>query len=369
MATSTSASPDHTADADEFWMEATFALAELGWGQTAPNPLVGAVVRSGDAIVGEGHHARFGESHAEVMALQQAGDSARGATLYVNLEPCNHTGKTPPCTEAIIASGIARVVIAARDPNPSAAGGAERLRAAGVAVEIGTNERQARELNAAFFNSFVSDRPWVTLKLAVSLDGAISSAARTTRWLTNDLSRRLVHRMRAGSDAIAVGAATAAADDPQLTVRFDPRPRIQPTRIVFDRSARLSAESTLARTAREVPTLIVTSETTHFPADLQNLGVEALPAHNVRDALVQLKSRGFNSLMVEGGAGLAASFLGGGFVDRLAMFQSPVILGQGSLNAFSGIAAQEADEAPSFHVIETVQLNDDILTIYSARGK
>lgn len=340
-------------------------LAPRGWGQTSPNPLVGALVAKGNTILGEGYHARFGGPHAEVSALQNAGNFARGATLYVNIEPCNHHGKTPPCADAIITAGIARVVVAMRDPNPDAAGGAEKLRAAGITVDLGIREDEARELNAAFSSSLASDRPWVTLKLAVSLDGSIAPADRNPAMLTGELSRARVQKMRAGNDAIAVGAATAAADDPQLTARHDPPPRVPPTRIVFDRSARLSSQSRLARTARDVPVLVVTGETTQLPPDLANLGVQSLPAHDLGDALKKLKTRGVNSLMVEGGAGLAASFLGAGFVDRLVIFQAPIILGDGSLNAFSGIAAQLIDEAPRFRVIQSETIGDDIMTTYA----
>lgn len=340
-------------------------LAPKGWGQTSPNPLVGALVTFEDEPVGAGYHARFGSPHAEVVALNNAGDRAKGATLYINLEPCNHHGKTPPCTEAIIAAGIARVVVAVRDPNPQASGGVEKLRAAGIMVDVGVCESAGRELNASFLNSFVSDRPWVTLKLAISLDGSIAPADRKSAMLTGKWSRTLVHRMRAANDAIAVGAATAAADDPLLTARHDPPPRVPPTRIVFDRSASLSSQSNLARTAREVPVLIVTGETTQLPADLASLGVQSLQSHDLGDALKKLKARGVNSLLVEGGAGLAASFLASAFVDRLVIFQAPIILGSGSLNAFSGIAAQLIDEAPRFRVIQSSPLGDDIMTTYA----
>jgi diaminohydroxyphosphoribosylaminopyrimidine deaminase/5-amino-6-(5-phosphoribosylamino)uracil reductase len=352
---------------DEAHMRYTIeVLAPGGWGQTAPNPLVGALVTNeDDEPLGMGYHARFGDRHAEIAALDEAGARAKGATLYINLEPCNHHGKTPPCTDAIIAAGIARVVMAVRDPNPEASGGLEKLRAAGITVDVGVCEPEARELNAAFLNAFVSDLPWVTLKLAISLDGSIAPADRSRATLTGDRSRAFVQRMRAQSDAIAVGAATAAADDPELTARFDPPPRIAPTRIVFDRSARLSSQSKLVKTARDIPTLVVTAETTTLPADLANAGVEALPAHDLGDALRKLKSRGINSLMVEGGAGLAASFIGGGFVDRLVIFQAPVILGEGSLNAFSGIAAQAIDDAPRFRAISSGKLVNDIMTVYA----
>lgn len=346
-------------------MAHVISLAQLGWGQVSPNPLVGAIVVKDGEIIGSGYHARFGDPHAEFVALNEAGTRGRGATLYVNLEPCNHYGKTPPCTKSIIDAGISRVVLAARDPNPVASKGAERLRAAGITVDFEVCESEAREINAAFFNSFKSDRPWVTLKLAVSLDGSIAPADRTTAMLTNEKSIEAVHRMRAQTDAIAVGAATAAADDPQLTARTDPPPRIPPTRIVFDRSARLSAQSKLAKTATKVPTLVVTGETTALPADLANMGVEGLPAHDLADALRKLKTRGIHSLMVEGGAGLAASFLASGFVDRLVIFEAPIILGSGSLNAFSGIAGQTVQDAPRFRVLTSSMLGNDIMTTYA----
>lgn len=348
-------------------MDEALALARRGWGQTSPNPMVGAVIYNDDVCVGEGYHARFGEAHAEAMALAEAGDRARGATLYVTLEPCAHHGKTPPCVDAIIAGGITRVVVATRDPNPVATGGVEKLEKAGLGVEAGVREREARELNAPFFNSVHSDRPWVMLKLALSLDGAIAGRGRAGGWLTGEESRQKVQRMRAGSDAIAVGIQTAILDDPHLTARTDPPPRVPPLRVVFDRSGRMSPESVLARTAREAPTILVTSRTARLSGELERRGVEQLAAGDIHDALVKLRSRGVMSLMVEGGARLAASFLGGGFVDRLVIFRAPVILGEGALGAFSGIASQEAESAPRLTLIETRALGDDVMSVYSIR--
>jgi len=352
---------------DDERMDAALALARRGWGQTAPNPMVGAVIYAGDVKVGEGYHPRFAAEHAEVLALAAAGDRARGATLYVTLEPCNHHGRNPPCTEAIIKAGIARVVAAVRDPNPVAAGGAKTLRAAGIAVEFEVREPEARELNAVFFNAVTSDRSWVTLKLALSLDGALSGADRAGGWLTCEASRSEVQRMRAGSDAIAVGVQTALTDDPQLTARYDPAPRVPPLRIVFDRSARLSPESTLAKTAHQVPTVIVTSSSTVLPPELQRLGVQSMSAHDVGDALRKLRERGIQSVMVEGGAGLAASFLAGGYVDRLVIFRAPLILGEGALNAFAGIASQEIDHAPRFTLLDARALGNDVMSTYAPR--
>src|SRR5690348_16878859 len=215
--------PARERENDRAYMRRALDLARRGWGQTAPNPMVGAVVVRDGQIVGEGFHARHGEEHAEIAALREAGERARGATLYVTLEPCGHYGKTPPCADAIVAAGIARVVVATEDANPEAAGGATRLRTAGIPLDIGVERTAAREQNAAFFHRFASDRPFITLKLATSLDGAIASADRTRgaggNFLTGPEARREVHRMRAGVDAIVVGVGTVLADDPLLTVR------------------------------------------------------------------------------------------------------------------------------------------------------
>jgi len=232
-------------------------------------------------------------------------------------------------------------------------------------VDFGVLEPEARELNAAFLASFTLKRPWVTLKLAISLDGSISDAARSRGWLTGPEARAEVQRLRANSDAVAVGIATAIADDPLLTARIDPPPVTQPTRVVFDRHARLSAMSAVARTAREAPTVIVTTTRTKLPPDLANAGVEAVPAKDLGDALQKLKVRGVNSLLVEGGAGLAATFLAADCVDRLIIFQAPIVFGAGSLGAFSGIAPHDLAHAPRFHAIRTQRFGDDVMTIYS----
>jgi diaminohydroxyphosphoribosylaminopyrimidine deaminase/5-amino-6-(5-phosphoribosylamino)uracil reductase len=327
--------------------------------------MVGAVVVRDNQIVGEGYHARAGEPHAEIIALRKAGDRAKGATLYVNLEPCNHHGRTPPCSDAIIAAGIARVVAGVEDPNPKAVGGADKLRASGTTVEFGILESDARELNAAFLASFSLPRPWVTLKLAVSLDAAISDAKRTRGWLTGPEARAEVQRLRAISDGVAIGIATAITDDPLLTARLDPPPVQQPARIVFDRHARLSPTSVLARTARDVPTIVVTTTRTRMPAELADTGVEQLAVHNLDEALGKLKARGMTSILVEGGAGLIASFLAEKAVDRIVIFQAPIVLGAGSLGAFSGISPHELAHAPRFRALRTERFGEDVMTVYS----
>lgn len=331
--------------------------------------MVGAVVVQAGEVVAEGFHARFGADHAEVVALRSAGERAAGSTLYVTLEPCSHRGQTPPCVDAIVQAGVARVMIAARDPNPLAAGGVERLRAAGLAVEVGIAEAAARELNAAFFHSFGSELPWVQLKLAVSLDGAIAARDRRPAWLTGPESRREVHRMRANVDAIAVGLGTALADDPALTVREVPEPRVAPLRIVFDSQANLPLSSTLVRTAREVPTLVVACEPDEGrAAALREAGVELLIAASLRNALIALRTRGVRSLVVEGGARLAGSLLEAGLVQRLVIFQAPVILGAGALNAFAHAPSADPRLAPRARVVERGSFGDDLMTIYALDG-
>ena len=347
-------------------MRRALALARKGWGQTAPNPLVGAVVVRDGEVVGEGWHTRFGAAHAEVEALRAAGDRAQGSTVYVTLEPCAHTGKTPPCADALVAAGVARVVIAAHDPNPDAVGGVERLRAAGIEVATGIEERAARELDAPFFHAFVERRPWVTLKLALSLDGALADATGHSRWITGDDSRRVVHEMRAGSDAIGIGIGTALADNPSLTVRDAPAPRVPPARVVFDRAARLPLASVLATTARDVPTIVVVnSPPAARMTALEALGVRLVQARSLRAALDALGEAGLRSLLVEGGARLAGAFIGAGLVDRLVIFQGSAIFGAGALGAFAFVPPTEVARAPAWRALERRESGADTMTVYA----
>ena len=338
----------------------------MGWGQTAPNPMVGAVVVRDGVIVGEGYHTRFGAAHAEIEALRAAGERAHGATVYITLEPCAHHGKTPPCAPALVAERVARVVIAARDPNPEASGGVELLRGAGINVTVGVVESEARELNASFFHGFVEQRPWITLKLAVSLNGALADATGRSRWITSEESRRVVHEMRAGSDAIAIGIGTALADDPSLTVRDAPAPRIAPTRVVFDHSARLPAQSVLARTAREVPTIVVAeAAAAGRVAALESLGVRVIHAASLRAALDALGAAGIRSLLVEGGARLAGALIGAGIADRLVIFQGSAIFGAGALGAFAFVPPTEVEHAPRWRVLDRREIGPDTMTVFA----
>jgi diaminohydroxyphosphoribosylaminopyrimidine deaminase / 5-amino-6-(5-phosphoribosylamino)uracil reductase len=351
---------------DGAWMRRALALAERGWGQTAPNPMVGAVVVRDGLVVAEGWHAHYGGPHAEVEALRAAGDRARGATLYVSLEPCNHFGKTPPCTDAILAAGIRRVVAASSDPSPVARGGADRLRDAGVEVTLGVEEAAARELNAPFFHALSSDRPFVQLKLALSLDGALADHSRQPGWLTGELARREVHRLRAGVDAVAVGIGTVLADDPELTVRHATPPRVPPMRVVFDTSARLPRASKLAHTATQLPVTVVcwAPEPAHAAA-LEHIGVTLLHAATSRDALVALRERGVRSLLVEGGAALASAFLQEALVDRLVIFRAPLVLGSGALNAFGSVPPTRVGDAPRWRLLRSQRFEDDEMSVYA----
>ena len=350
----------------ETFMRRALVLAARGVGQTAPNPKVGAVVVNGGVVVGEGWHARYGEAHAEVSALASAGSAAFGATVYVTLEPCNHTGQTPPCVDALIGAGVRRVVYAVADPNPRAAGGAARLRALGVDVIGDVLHDEAAELNAPFlFAARRQDRPFVTLKLALSIDGALVDASRGKRWLTNTESRREVHGLRCDADAIAIGINTALTDDPLLTVREVPAPRIAPTRIVFDHHARLPTESALAHSAAEAPVLIVTlPAAASRAARLEQVGVGVLLADSLTSALQQLRDRQVRHVLVEGGAGLASAFMEAGFVDRLVIFQAPVVLGAGALAAFAHLSQGAARNA-RLSLIARKTLGVDLMSTYA----
>jgi diaminohydroxyphosphoribosylaminopyrimidine deaminase/5-amino-6-(5-phosphoribosylamino)uracil reductase len=330
--------------------------------------MVGAVVVRNGVVVGEGAHREFGSAHAEVHAIGRAGPDARGGTLYVTLEPCTHFGKTPPCVDAIIGAGLKRVVIAVRDRNPAAGGGVEQLREAGIDVSVGILEQEASELIAAFLHSFRSDRPWITLKLAVSKDGAIAAASREPRWLTGEEARRRVHRLRAGADAIAVGMKTVLADDPLLTVRDADPPRVRPLRVVFSREGRLPLHSRLALGVNEAPVMVFAEQPDESHASrLRALGVDVIRAP-LADAMRELRARGVHSLLVEGGAALASSLLDLQLVDRIVLFQSPVSLGPGSLGAFGTYGDVDSMIGRS-RLVSSEEIGDDRMLVLAPEGR
>jgi diaminohydroxyphosphoribosylaminopyrimidine deaminase/5-amino-6-(5-phosphoribosylamino)uracil reductase len=304
-------------------------LAERGRRTAAPNPVVGAVVVRDGAVVGEGWHERPGGHHAEVAALRAAGD-ARGATVYVNLEPCSHHGRTPPCADALIAAGVDRVVTAMVDPTDRVNGaGIARLRAAGVRVDVagGEVERAARRQNAWWLTFALLGRPHVTYKAAVSTDGRTASPA-GPRWISSPQSRARVHELRAEMGAVAVGIGTALADDPLLTARgVDPPAERQPLRVVFDHRARLPVSSQLAATASPEAPVLVFAAPGATPVAV--LGVETVTAASPAEALAELHRRRISALLLEGGATLATGFLDAGLIDRLMLYRAPIELGDG----------------------------------------
>ena len=356
---------------DRRFMLRALQLAKKGWGRTSPNPMVGALIVRDETVVGDGAHGWYGEAHAEAVALREAGARARGATLYVTLEPCAHHGRTPPCVDAIRAAGIARVVAATPDPNPAAARGAERLREGGIEVSFGVCESEARELNAPFFHAFAParpSRPWVTLKLAVSLDAAIADCNRSPGWISGTLARAEGHRLRAGSDAVGVGIGTVRADDPLLTVRDAPAPRRPPLRVVFSRQGRLPLTSRLAQSANEVPVLVLAeSIDPAYEHSLRELGVEVAIASSLGEALGVLDARGVQSLLVEGGAAIAGALLAERLADRLVLVQAPIILGQGALAAFGELPGVPLAAAQRLRVVRRLIMQGDALTEYALR--
>lgn len=324
---------------DAAWMTRALALAERGRGTTSPNPMVGAVLVAGGAPVGEGFHRAAGEPHAEALALAAAGDRAQGATCYVTLEPCVHHGRTPPCVDALVAAGVARVVAALADPDPRVAGmGLARLRAAGVEVTVGVGSGAAAEQNAAFLVHRRLGRPRVTLKAAASLDGKVAAADGSSQWITGPAARADAHRLRAEADAVAVGAGTALADDPRLTVRLAGWSGRQPLRVLVDAAGRVPAARHLFD--GEAPTLVAT--TVAAPAVVRAAwaaaGAEVVvcaeaPAAgagtgvDLAELAKLLGERGVLELMVEGGPRLQASFWAAGLADRLVWYLAPIVLG------------------------------------------
>lgn len=349
---------------DDEAMARAVALAWQGWGRVGRNPMVGAVVLRDGSVVAEAHHESFGGAHAERAALAAAGARTRGADLVVTLEPCRHHGKTPPCVEAIVAAGIRRVVYGAADVDPQARGGAAVLEAAGVTVRGGVLEDQVRAQNAAFFHRYRAPaRPFVALKLAMSLDGRIADAEGHARWITGPTARDWVQRLRAGFEAIAVGKGTALADDPLLTVRGAVRPPSPPVRVVFDRQAALSLTANLVRTARDVPTVVLAESEGPGAAALRAAGVEVVRTAGPRDALERLAARGVASVLVEGGGVLAGRLIAEDLVDRVYLLTAPILLGAGGRPAFAGVPDASLEAVRRWTVAGRHALGDDTLVV------
>lgn len=351
-------------------MARAIELAWAGWGRVAPNPMVGAVVLAEGRTVGEGWHAEFGRPHAEVVALDAAGVKARGATLVVSLEPCTHEGKTPPCTRAILAAGVKRVVIAIRDPNPAARGGVEALQREGIDVEVGLMAEEATAQNAVFLCARArTERPFVALKLATSIDGRIADAQGNARWISGEEAREWVHWLRAGFDAIGVGGTTALTDNPQLTARGALAPRRAPVRVIFDRRAMLNAGVELVSSARTFPTWVLASPDAPPTnvAILEAAGVRVFRPHDLAEGLALLRREGIESLLCEGGGALGAKLLADGLVDRLYWVQAPVWLGEGGVPAFPGVPEHPLAEAPRWIPVARRVLGADTLLVLDRR--
>jgi diaminohydroxyphosphoribosylaminopyrimidine deaminase / 5-amino-6-(5-phosphoribosylamino)uracil reductase len=341
--------------ADFHFMKMALRLAAKGAGWVSPNPMVGAVVVQAGEVAGQGWHRHYGGPHAEIEALRAAGPLSRGATLYVTLEPCNHHGRTPPCTEAILAAGISRVVAAAPDPNPRVSGGgAAFLKERGVQVEMGFLEAEVRRLNEAWFAWTGNDRPWVIAKAACSLDGKIATRTGDSQWLTGEAARSFGHRLRHECDAILVGVGTALADDPQLTARLSRRRAKDPIRLVLDTHLRLPLSARLLHLNSSAPTWVAC--TAEAPSEkikaLEALGAEVLvlPAEGGRVALEpllrELGRRRVQSLLVEGGAEVLGAFFDQSLVDKFFFFYAPKILGgQKALSVIGGTGVTRLAEA------------------------
>ena len=352
---------------DARYMALALQLGRRGMGRVWPNPAVGCVIVTHGRIVGRGWTQDGGRPHAETVALAQAGEDARGATVYVTLEPCAHHGKTPPCAEALIAAGVARVVIAVGDPDPRVAGrGIAMLEQAGIVVETGLLADQARADHAGFLSRITAARPFVTLKLAGTLDGRIATASGESQWITGPEARRAVHMMRARHDAVLVGAGTLRADDPALSVRGLGITR-QPVRIVVSRAVKLPLTSQLAQTARQSPVWICHGAEADV-ADWLALGAVSLPcavrAGQVEpEAMMQaLASAGITRLFCEGGGMLAASLLGAGLVDDLVVMTAGCAIGAEGTHALAAMGIGRLADAPRFALHDLARLGDDVMT-------
>ncbi|MEP2640567.1 bifunctional diaminohydroxyphosphoribosylaminopyrimidine deaminase/5-amino-6-(5-phosphoribosylamino)uracil reductase RibD [Roseobacter sp.] len=357
---------------DTRYMAMALSLGRRGWGRTWPNPAVGCVIVNGGRVVGRGWTQPGGRPHAEPLALAQAADRARGADVYVTLEPCAHHGQTPPCAQALIDAGVARVVIAAQDPDPRVNGrGQQMLRDAGIAVETGVLESRALDDNAGFFARVELDRPFVTLKLASSFDGRIATGTGESKWITGPDARRFVHALRARHDAVMVGGGTARKDDPSLTVR-DLGVASQPARVVVSRRLDLPLLSTLARTAKDTPVIVCHGHDADATLikTWQDLGATLLPCAatggqlDARDILRQLAMHGLTRVFCEGGSALAASLIEADLVDVLVGFTAGVVIGAEGLPSVGALGVNRLAQAARFDLVQSHPVGGDVAHIW-----
>lgn len=359
-------------DRDRELMGRALALAERGRATVRPNPMVGCVVVRHGVVVGEGWHQHAGGAHAEIAALRAAGERARGATVYVTLEPCAHAGRTAPCAPALAAAGVVRVVYAAQDPNPVAAGGAALLREAGVAVTGGVEADAARQHNEVFFHVHGTDRPFVTLKLAQSLDGRVAARDGSSRWITAREARTAAHALRAGADAVVVGSGTVLADDPRLDVRHVEAPAGQPRPVVLDRRGRTPPSARALRPGA----LVVTGPDPDaaWRARLEDVGAEVVTvaAHDrgvdLKAALRALLDRDLQALMVEGGPTLAGAVTRAGLVDRLVVHLGGVVIGGDGMPSLGGRGAPSIAAAGRWAIESVRVLGVDVEVVARPAG-
>jgi diaminohydroxyphosphoribosylaminopyrimidine deaminase/5-amino-6-(5-phosphoribosylamino)uracil reductase len=361
--------------ADQRFMALALALGRRGQGRTWPNPAVGAVIIKDGVIIGRGWTQPGGRPHAEVEALRRAGEAANGATLYVTLEPCSHFGKSPPCADAVISAGIARVVSAIEDPNPEVAGqGHARLRAAGIVVDVGLSAAEAARDHAGHFRRIRDKRPHVILKLAVSSDDKIAAAGRRPVAISGEAARSRVHLLRAQCDAILVGIGTVLADDPLLTCRLPGMEAQSPVRVVLDRALRIPGSSRLVHSARETQLWVMTSNLAEAPAAMK-LGAagaqvirvattSAPPGLDLQAVLHALAEKGITRLLVEGGSRVASSFVAAGLVDEIWLLRGPNSIGAGGVAALDALPLTTITQSPQFKVRASESLQNDTLTIY-----
>ncbi len=357
-------------DAQAMWR--ALELAERGRATVSPNPMVGCVIVADGEVVGEGWHHVAGGPHAEVAALHEAGDRARGATVYVTLEPCAHTGRTPPCVDALLRAGIGRIVVAATDPNPVAAGGADALRRAGIAVDVGLLRDEAVGLNAVFLHGARHRRPYVWLKGAVSLDGRVTAADGTSQWLTGVPARRRAHRLRSQVDAVVVGSGTLLADDPSLTVRLEGWTGPQPLRVVLDGRARSPVDARLFD--RLGPSLVVVGPGARTDAlraadiAVAEVKTDAEGRLDPVAVLDVLWERGVRSVLVEGGPTVLTSFIDRGCFERLVLHVAPLLLGERGRPLVGAGPASLAD-AERFALVSVERIGDDAVLELARRAE
>jgi diaminohydroxyphosphoribosylaminopyrimidine deaminase/5-amino-6-(5-phosphoribosylamino)uracil reductase len=363
---------------DAGWMRVALGLARRGLGRVWPNPAVGCVIVAEGGVVGRGRTPKGGGPHAEAEALAQAGARARGATAYVTLEPCAHTGATPPCTEALVASGIARVVVAIEDPDPRVDGrGVEALRAAGIAVEVGCLAAEAVAVNRGFLKRVSAGRPMVTLKLAASIDGRIATGSGESRWITGPRARSEVHLMRAQSDAVLVGAGTVRSDDPKLNVRDLGLDDVKPVRVVVSGALSLSRDSYLAQTAGEVPLWIC-----HDPeaeesrrdawaetgAELIEIPFQLDGQLDLSAMLQRLGDRGLTRVLCEGGGRLAAALIHADLVDEIVCYTAGLVLGEEAIPSVGALEVTALQLAPRFRLLDATPIGPDMWSRWRRRG-